>query len=140
MVLDLSVSGAKALLWAEQKQVPREAVITLSMAEPDEILEIPCTILRYDTGAAEGTVTLGIAYKSDLILPAYRARVEKQLKSAGIDVAESISPRDKEKREMKEQIEKMISMLQSQKLWKSDTAVLKRTLEGLSILKKSLDN
>jgi len=139
VVLDLSLSGAKTLLTAKEPPVSKEAVLTLPMVDPDEVLEIPCTILRYDIEAEEGTVTLGLAFQRDSIPPEYTGRIERQMKSAGSTAAGSISPRDKEKREMKEQIEKLISMLQSQKLWKSDTAVLKRTLEGLNILKRSLD-
>ncbi len=151
VVLDLSVSGAKALLWAEEKPVPREAVLTLPMAGPDEIIEIPCTILRYDTGVEKGSVTLGIVYKRDSILPAYRARIERQLKAIGVEPAKDVvpgdkaygrevSPREREKREMREQLKRMISMLEGQKLWKSDAAALKRTLEGLNVLMKSLDS
>jgi hypothetical protein len=151
VVLDLSVSGAKALLWAESKATPREAILTLSMVGPEEVIEIPCTILRYDTGIEEGTVTLGIAYKRDSILPAYRARVERQLEKMGIEAEDEAAPKKKAKRrgissraherqEMREQIKKMISMLETQKLWKLDAAALKRTLEGLKVLMKSLDS
>jgi len=139
VVLDLSLSGAKVLLSSEKQSVPREAVLTLPMVNPDEVLEIPCAIIRYDTGVEKGTVTLGVVYQKESVPPEYRARIGRQIKSAGSAAAADISPREKEKGEMKEQIEKMISMLQSQNLWKSDTAVLKHTLEGLNTLKRSLD-
>ncbi|HUV07833.1 MAG TPA: PilZ domain-containing protein, partial [Spirochaetia bacterium] len=137
VILDVSFSGAKVLVPDFAQTVPHNAVLTLDLQDPDEFLEMPGSILRYDDEGREGAVILGIHFEEKSVPLEYKLRINKLVKFVKPPEknGKRLLERRQEKQNMRDAIEGMIGALQNQKLWAPGTETIKRVLRDLNTLK-----
>jgi hypothetical protein len=80
VVMDLSFSGAKILAYEVEAIVGEKAILMISVLDPDEIMEIPCTMVRcHYHEKVQNAVIIGLLFDGDSVPLEYKTRINRTL-------------------------------------------------------------
>jgi hypothetical protein len=139
--------GAKILTYAVKPVVGEKAILMITVLDPDEIMEMPCTMVRFHAHEDnENAVTIGLLFDKDSVPLDYKTRINRTLKrrEGPTKAVAKEQPRVERTRlsrtEIGGKIQRVISVLSQQATEDGpvDKAILKKAISDLTKINEIL--